>query len=175
MLKTTFVKADLMRRIRIVREYLEQKFFTPGEKKNLDVFLESQGEPKDEQSLITTWGDDFFSSFSATNAYDYLEYMTSRVKDIPVVNLYVPVELDFAQTMKIGQWFRENVDTWLLIEFHQEPATFGGCAYAWNGTYHDYSFHHAIHTHIKEIRSVLDTFAKEKNDSDKQTGSSATI
>ena len=82
---------------------------------------------------------------------------------MPVVNLYVPIVLDFAETIKIGQWFRMNVDKWVLIEFHQEPSTFGGCAYAWNGMYHDYSFHHYVRNHIADIRNIVNKFADETN------------
>lgn len=158
-LVSTYVKADVLRRLRIVREYLEQRFFTPGEKKDLPGFLTSESIPIEEQTLITGWGSEFFKSFNKENAYDYLQHMTDRVKDLPTVNMYVPIELDRGQTVKIGQWVRVNVDKNALVEFHVDTSVFGGCAFAWNGVYYDYSLRHYMHKKMDAIRKVLDGYA----------------
>ena len=158
MLATTYAKADLLRRLRLIREYLEQRFFTPGEKKDLSQFLAAQNVPADEQTLIRGWGDGFFQSFTKDNAYDYLGQMTTRVKDLPTVNMYVPIPFDSAQSTKVGQWVRANVDREALVEFHVETSAFGGCAFAWNGVYYDYSLKHYMHKKIDAIRKVLDGY-----------------
>jgi len=157
-LASTYVKADVLRRLRIVREYLEQRFFTPGGKKDLPGFLTDQQISTDEQAVITGWGDEFFKSFNKENAYDYLERMMTRVKDLPSVNIYVPIELDSGQTVKIGLWVRANVDKEALVEFHVETSVFGGCAFAWNGVYYDYSLHHYMHKKMDGIRKILDGY-----------------
>ena len=158
-LASSYVKADVLRRLRTVREYLEQQFFTPGEKKNLPAFFESQHIPAEEQAVMKGWGEGFFASFSKENAYDYLESMTKRVKDLPTVNIYVPVELDGEQTTKVGQWIRANIDKNILLDFHVDASSFGGCAFAWNGTYYDYTLTHYMHKKTDAIRKVLDGYA----------------
>jgi hypothetical protein len=161
-LASTYVKADVLRRLRIIREYLEQRFFTPGEKKDLLGFLSDQKITPEEQTVITGWGDEFFKSFNKENAYDYLEHMNGRVKDLPTVNMYVPIGLDSGQTVKIGLWVRANVDREALVEIHVEQAAFGGCSFAWNGVYYDYSLHHYMHKKMDGIRKILDGFANTK-------------
>lgn len=157
-LLTTYVKADLLRRLRIIREYLEQRFFTPGEKQDLSAFLVGQKIPAEEQTAITGWGSEFFQSFTKDNAYDYLSQMTARVKDLPTVNMYVPIELNSGQSTKVGTWVRENVDKEALVEFHVESSAFGGCSIAWNGIYYDYSLKHYMHKKMEAIRKVLDGY-----------------
>jgi hypothetical protein len=159
---STYAKADVLKRLRIVREYLEQRFFTPGGKKDLLGFLSDQNIPADEQAVITGWGDEFFKSFTKENAYDSLERMMNRVKDLPSVNMYVPVDLDSGQTVKIGLWVRANVDKKALVEFHVDSSAFGGCAFAWNGAYYDYTLTHYMHKKTDAIRKVLDGYATNK-------------
>jgi F0F1-type ATP synthase delta subunit len=157
-LASTYVKADVLRRIRIVREYLEQRFFTPGEKKDLSEFLAGQNVTASEKEIVTGWGAEFFKSFTKENTYDYLEHMNARVKDLPTVNMYVPIGLDSGQTAKIGQWVRGNIDKEALVEFHVDFSAFGGCTFAWNGVYYDYSLHHYVHKKVDAIRKVLDGY-----------------
>jgi hypothetical protein len=160
-LTSTYVKADLLRRLRLVREYLEQRFFTPGEKKDMSSFLASQKVPADEQALINGWGDVFFSSFNKENAYDYLDQMNKRVKDLPTVNIYIPIDLDTGQTKKVGEWVKANVDREALVEFHVDTSVFGGCAFAWNGVYYDYSLKHYMHKKVDAIRKILTEYSEK--------------
>jgi hypothetical protein len=160
-LASSYVKADVLRRLRIIREFLEQRFYTPGEKKDLSDFFTGQKVTSDDQAAINGWGPEFFKSFNKENAYDYLQHMTDRVKDLPTVNMYVPIELDSGQTMKIGQWVRGNVDKEALVEIHVEQSAFGGCSFAWNGVYYDYSLRHYMHKKSDAIRKVLDGYAQK--------------
>lgn len=162
-LKTTYVKADVMRRIRIVREFLEQKFFTPGDKKELKDFLVAQQIPQQEQDVVESWGKDFFTSFTKENAYDYLEYLNAKVKDLPTINLYVPVDLDAKGAIVIGTWVRTHIDKMALIELHMEKSAFGGCAFAWNGVYYDYSLRHYMRKKMDAIRNLLTAYAAPKS------------
>jgi F0F1-type ATP synthase delta subunit len=157
-INTSFVKADVLRRTRIVREYLEQKFFTPGEKKNLKEFLEGLQASEDDTKVLSKWGDAFFHSFTKENAYELLDKINGHVKDLPSVNLYVPVTLEPDDVAKLGDWFRKNVDSNVIIELHVESSTFGGCAFAWNGVYTDYSLKHYLHKRMDAISKVLTEF-----------------
>ena len=160
-LDSTFVKTDVMRRTRIIREFLEQKFYTPGEKRPLKEFLEHVNTSADDIQTMERWGDPFFSSFTKENAYDLLEKVKGHVKDLPTINLYVPVLLGPSEIPKLGAWFRTNVDKKILIELHVEPSTFGGCAFAWNGVYVDYSLRHYLHTRLDAVRKVLSDYERK--------------
>jgi F0F1-type ATP synthase delta subunit len=154
-LESSFVKADVFRRTRIVREYLEQRFYSPGEKKDLKDFLTHTNVSEDDTHVMHEWGDTFFNSFTKENAYELLEKVNGHVKDLPTINLYVPVSLEPAEIAKLGGWFRQNVDKKILIELHVESSTLGGCALAWNGVYVDYSLKHYLHKRMDAVRKVL--------------------
>ena len=159
-LTSSFVKADVMRRIRIIREYLEQRFFTPEGTKDLPEFFKATKIAEEDQGAINAWGKDFFTSFTKENAYDLIEHVLTKVKDLPTVNLYVPMEVSPEEAPKLGAWFRRNVGSTILIEVHVEPTTFGGCAFAWNGVYYDFSLRHYMHNKMTEIRKVLTDYGK---------------
>jgi acylphosphatase len=160
-LDVSFVKADVLRRMRIVREFLEQRFFTPGEKRDLKEFLEYAKVSPDDEAVFHAWGESFFHSFTKENAYELLEQVKGQVKDLPTVNLYVPVEMGPDEVKKLGEWFRKNVNKTMLIELHIEPDTLGGCAFAWSGVYTDYSLKHYLHKRMDAVRKVLTDYTAE--------------
>ena len=158
---SSYLKADVLRRTRIVREYLEQQFYTPGDKKNLKDFLADSKASEADVEVIEKWGQEFFKSFTKENAYDVLEKVNAMVKDLPTMNLYVPVELASDETPKLGKWVRDNVSKDVLIELHVDSSTIGGCALAWDGVYSDYSLGHYLHKHVDGVRKVLAEYAQK--------------
>lgn len=156
---TSFIKADVLRRIRIIREYLEQTFFTPGDKKDLKDFLTGSNVSEADREVLLGWNREFFHTFTKDNAYDLLEKISAFVKDLPTINLYVPVELDASEIPSLGAWMRANVDKGVLIEIHVDSSTVGGCALAWNGIYSDYSLRHYLHKRMDGVRKVLTEFS----------------
>ncbi len=161
-LKTGFVKSDVHRRLRILRQYLEQTFFGSGDKKTLADFLVDIGASPDDRQIMLSWGDDFYTTFTKDNAYDLVDSVGSAIKDLPVINVYVPIHLDAEQIARLGSWFRQNVDAHILVEFHRDHATIGGCAFAWQGVYQDYSLRHYLRARGDDIRAIIDRFAGEK-------------
>ncbi|OGG30044.1 hypothetical protein A3A63_01845 [Candidatus Gottesmanbacteria bacterium RIFCSPLOWO2_01_FULL_46_9] len=158
---TSFVKTDVMRRTRIIREFLEQKFYTPGEKRGLTAFLEHTNTSDDDMKIMEHWGEPFFNSFTKENAYDLLENVKGRMNDLPTINLYVPLTLGPTDIPRLGAWCRKNIDKNILIELHVEPSTFGGCAFAWNGIYMDYSLRHYLRKRLDAVRNILSDYEKK--------------
>ena len=162
-LKTGFIKADLLRRIRIIREFTEQRFFaSDGEKgkKDLEEFLSKDEFSDDDRKIIKGYGQEFFRSYTKENAYDFLEEIEKGVKKLETINVYVPMELDAASVEKLGMWVRDSIGQNILIELHIDVTAVGGCAFARGGAYHDFSLHHAFTTHGKEIKGILDNYIK---------------
>jgi hypothetical protein len=162
-LSSSFVKADIMRRLRIIREFLEQLFYSPGEKHTLEKYLSVSQVSSDDQAAIVSWGKDYFSQFTKENAYDLLNAMTEEIKNLPTINLYIPVRPPSEEIMKLGTWMRTNVNPRVLIELHVDPATFGGCSFAWNGVYYDYTLRHYLRKKTEAIRQLLTDYATPKS------------
>ena len=161
-LKTGFVKSDVHRRIRLLRQYLEHSFFGSGDKQPLAQFLTNMSVPEVDAEIMKSWGDAFYSTFTKENAYDLVDSVGEKVKDLPVVNVYVPIELDKEQIERYGTWFRQNVDEHILVEFHLEHNTIGGCAFAWQGVYQDFSLRHYLHGRDEEIQKIIDGYTEKK-------------
>ncbi|OGG11424.1 hypothetical protein A2Z00_05570 [Candidatus Gottesmanbacteria bacterium RBG_13_45_10] len=158
-LASSFSKADLHRRLRLLREYLEQRFYAPEKSLTLQDFLNEKNVDKDDQQIMLSWGESFYNGFTKETAYDVLDHMAARAKELPTMNLYVPFTPDGKEMMKLGIWVRDNVDKNVLVDIHVDPSTFGGCSFAWNGIYHDYSLRHMMGLKMNEIRKVLSDYA----------------
>jgi hypothetical protein len=162
-LSSTYIKADVLRRIHIIREYLEQRFFTPGEKHELPEYLDIAKIDPDDKNALITWGSTFFNQFTKENAYSILDLMTQEVKNLPIINMYVPVGLPHEDVGKLGTWVRQNVNASVLIELHIDASTFGGCAFAWNGVYYDYTLRHYMRKKTESIRKIISDYAAPKS------------
>jgi F0F1-type ATP synthase delta subunit len=162
-LASTYVKADVLRRIHLMREYLEQRFFTPGEKHDLPEYLDIAKIVPEDKNALNTWGNTFFNQFTKENAYSILDLMAQEVKNLPVINLYIPVGLPPEELSKLGIWVRQNINASVLIELHVDSSTFGGCAFAWNGVYYDYTLRHYMRKKTDSIRKILTDYAAPKS------------
>ncbi|HUD19764.1 MAG TPA: hypothetical protein VMR81_04950 [Patescibacteria group bacterium] len=160
-LKTSFVKADVHRRIRVLRQFLEQKYYGRGEKLNLKEFLDKEKVSDTDKTVLAGWGPEILEGITKENAYDLTDAMTDEIKELPLITLYIPFEPDEASIQRIGTWFRENVDKRTLVDINVEASVFGGCAFAQDGVYHDYSLRGLLSRHYQEIRTVFDQYAKQ--------------
>jgi hypothetical protein len=158
---TTYTKAEIYRRIRLLREYLEEKFY--GKEKAVDfaAFLNKKGISKSDYEVMMSWPEDMLTSFEKSNAYDLIDGLVATIKARPVVTLYIPFDPPPAETAKLGSWFRKTVHVHVIIDLHVDLTTFGGCAFAYEGIYHDYSLGYYMQKHRDEIRGLITNYVTE--------------
>lgn len=156
-LKTSYSKSDIHRRIRLFRTFLETEFFA---KKNasLSDFLKKEEANDGDTKAILSWGDGFAETFTKDNAYEYTDALTESIKNLPQVTLYVPFEPSQKDLESYGDWFRANVDKYMILDVHVDAVVFGGCSFSIEGKYYDYSLRHRLENHTKEIHEILDKF-----------------
>lgn len=156
-IKTAYTKADIQRRMRLLREYLEQIHFT-GERIDLTKFLLSRRAQTDDIDAFLSWGNEFFDTFTKEKAYPILNAISEHMKTLPVISMYIPYEPVPAEINKLGIWVRRNVDEQVLIDLHTDPTLLGGCAFAWQGTYRDYSLRYYMQKKREEIAKVIQEY-----------------
>ncbi len=158
-LKHTYTKPDLHRRLRLVREYLEGKLFA-GASETLAGFLSANGATQEDVIEMAYWGDEFFTQFSRENVYAKLKVLADEANELPILSLYVSYEPNSYETGQLGEWCRKNVDPKLLLELHIDPIILGGCAFVWNGLYRDYSLGYYLRQKKSEIAEIFEKYEK---------------
>lgn len=153
-LHTAYTRADLQRRIRLLREFLEKSFYSP-EATDLTKFLLSKRATTDDIDAFLAWGDSFLDAFNKDNTYKLLNTMSEMIKSIPVISVYIPYEPVPAEVVKLGTWFRRSVGDNILLDIHTDPTLLGGCAFAWKGVYRDYSLRYYMHKRKEEISKII--------------------
>lgn len=158
-LSTTFTKADYLRRVRTLREFLEQRFFS-----GLDIsfpdYLAKINSSQHERETLVNWTEEFFSYFTPDNLYKLIESLKEGLKLLPVVVFYSAVILDDYQVDELGKWFRLNLSPILILDMRCSPGIISGCAYVWTGKYHDLSLHHLFSNKQEIIAKIIESYAK---------------
>jgi hypothetical protein len=156
-LKTSYTKNDIGRRLRLLREYMEKCFFTPIQE-DMTKFLISQQATTDDIDTFIRWGDEFFKAFSKNTLYKFIIAMSEHMKAMPIVTLYIPYEPVPAEVIKIGKWFRMNVNEGVLMDLHTDPSLLGGCAFVWHGIYRDYSLRYYMLKKREAIERIIEEY-----------------
>ena len=137
-LNNTYTKSDFLKRLTIIREYLEAKFFTDSQLSFSD-FLDKLKVSLYEREALIRFDDSFFGLFTKDNLYQLIKGLTENLKSLPLLTLYTPVMLDDLQLDELGKWFRQNLNPELIMDIRINPLLVSGCAYVWKGKYKDLS------------------------------------
>ena len=159
LISVSHTKIDLNRRLRVLREFLEQKYYSGGTG-DLDTFLKSANCSADDAKALSSLDRDFYKSFTKNNTYPVLNKITKLVNKEEVLHVYVPYEMSEQEKEKLGSWFKENVNGNLILEIHLDPALTLGCAFAFKGVYHNYSLKYFINNNRREIAKLMDRYEK---------------
>lgn len=155
-LTNTYSTADLRNRLTLLREFLEDYFFTPHEHPNLifllNEFFVRKDESRDEFNALNAWNYSFFSQFTKENCYATIEALEKASANLPVVTLFLPFSPTLYEIPRLGKWLRSNVDQKVLMEVKTDVSLIGGCAVSYKGIYQDYSLKYYL---LKSKEAIL--------------------
>lgn len=158
-LRTCFTKTELHRRINILRDFLEAKFFM-GETHSLQDWLYARHIPEVDSQILLSWGKPFYDAFTAENVYQTISDFTKEIANMPVLTMYLPFAPNDKDMVNIGLWCRKNVDARCLLDIRSDPSLVAGCTLSWNGTYRDYSLHSFIEETRDSVKKLIGQYAK---------------
>jgi hypothetical protein len=154
----TYTKPDMLRRLRMIREYMEYKFFSNRENANLDGYLRDNAIVGPDAAALMSLGEEFFLAFTKANAYAYINALVDRVNLYPVMTVYIPFDPTYDDVVKLGVWFRDEVDKTIIMELHVEPRLLGGCAFSYKGIYKEYSLMYYLKKKRQDISQMLNGY-----------------
>jgi hypothetical protein len=157
MLRNTYTTDDLIERLGLMRDYYGKRVFTKGDVGTIDDILGARTEQATLDALHE-WEQAFEEgNIQPVVVYEALDTVQEEVSSMPSVILYVPVRLGPEDVIKIGTWFRGNVQPNMLFTMRVDPRATGGCGLIWNDTYYDFSLHYYIEKHRDELVERLDS------------------
>ncbi|MEK7611421.1 MAG: hypothetical protein AAB486_03575 [Patescibacteria group bacterium] len=160
-LTNTYSTADLRNRLTLLREFLEDYFFTPHEHPNLifllNEFFVKKDESRDEFNALNAWGYGLYSQFTKENLYPALDSIEKSAADLPTVTLFLPFAPTPYETPRLGKWLRSNVDPRALMEVKIDISLIGGCAVSYKGIYRDYSLkYYLLRSKVAILKAIGD-------------------
>jgi hypothetical protein len=161
LLSCSYTKQDILRRLRLLREYFEQKYFAPNPPDSIGPFLKSQKASSFDCTTLPALSKEFYDSFSKDNVYDQLDAIAEKIKKYPTINVYLPFAPDETEAEKLGKWFRGQIKSDTIIEIHVDKGMVGGMGFAKGGYFRDYSLRHYIEKSRDGIKSVVDKFENQ--------------
>ncbi|OGG32434.1 hypothetical protein A3I51_02595 [Candidatus Gottesmanbacteria bacterium RIFCSPLOWO2_02_FULL_38_8] len=160
-LSKTYTKTDYLRRVTLIREYLERRIYKEPEllfPDYLNMIAASQFDVKALSHLDVH----FFNLFTKDNLYLLINGLMDALRTLPVLTLYLAVILDEIQMDELGIWFRNNLNPELIIDVRCNPTIVSGCAYVWNNNYKDLSLHNFLSQKENIINKIIDAYAQEQ-------------
>jgi hypothetical protein len=159
LLEGSLDRGVILRRIGVVRQYLEQVYFTP-EKSSFLEWGEAHEVHSDDMESLSALDETFWSSFSKETVYDVLESIRKSVGVLPTIGLYVPFELKNGESHKVGQWLRDNVNPSLVLNIHKDESIVGGCAITAAGMWRDYSIRYYMRKKRDDIVGIMTKYVE---------------
>ena len=148
----SYTKADLNHRIRIIREFLEKKYF--GKKKVSSTAPDVKALGKLKLSR------EFFASFDKNNLYPVLAKIAKAGSKLETIHLYLPFDLPETEKDKLGSWFKKNVGEHVLLELDIDRSLSLGCTFSAKGVFHDYSLNYFLKKKTPEINNLIGRYVK---------------
>jgi F0F1-type ATP synthase delta subunit len=116
LLKENYTPKDLVREIRLITTDIKKK----KQKSLLDKTIKNQP--------------DLITSDKTT-----LDWWEAAVEKLPRAIITLAIALPKTEINRLGQWFRRNVNSEILLEIRQDPQIIGGCQIIWQGREGDFS------------------------------------
>lgn len=158
--KTAYTVPELRSRLRLLRDYIDFRLFSGRSESETDVptFLATHELSEGDVDAFSLWTEEFFAPFTRDEANNLLNQINERARGVPVVDLYIPFVPLRPDVVKWGEFLRANVDAFVFFELHTDPTLLGGCAFAWNGVYHNFSLRYYMLKKRIEIREILNKY-----------------
>jgi len=147
-LTSTYTMQDLRHRIRILKSYLETKYF--GGKFDFT--------PED-NIWLNSLGHDFYNNFSKENLYQTFQELEKKTANLNPLIIYLSFEPGITQIEAIHNWFRKNISQNILFDIKIDHELIGGAALVYKGIYRDYSLKAKIQ---ENSQAILTEFKKHR-------------
>ncbi len=158
-LKYAYTQGQIMSRIRLIKEYMEHKYFMDNSSatgsKIIDTLLPADLATEIDREFLQAFESEYISFFNPESLYTLTDGLKKEFLKYPRVMLHLPVTLDSDAIKVIGMWIREHIDNHAIIVPFMNPSIAAGCGIGWNNYYQEYSFRTKLEQVRPQLRSLL--------------------
>lgn len=165
-LAKTYTKTQAYKRLRILKDFLNYKYFQGGAgvtnlKELTDGFYRDYSKENYDPETLTDIGflselpESFYSVFSKENINSSLTLIEKEIEIDNNVTIYIPFEMPKDDMEDVGMWFKKNFGENTLFELSFDPSLIGGCALSYKGHYRDFSIKNILSQNGPAINTLL--------------------
>ncbi len=176
----TYTKAESLRRIRVVKDFINHILFIDTDKKSFDEQLASYQQktilPLNEvdQAWMKELGSEFFQVFSpsgtesnvTTSSKEYKPSTTifreleAAIQKAPIVTIYLAFSPSAADLQPVNDWIKKELGPAMLYEINYNTQLIGGCAFSYKGIYKDFSLKNKIDANKQIVLKTLGEYKR---------------
>ena len=165
LLVSTFTKEACLRRIRIMREYLEAICFSGEDTLSFVEYAKRVGvSPQDAQTVghaVAMLRDAHSGQgILRTVVYEVTNGLVALVEAAKTTVLYLPIPIDDEIISKIGTWVRTELDEELLMEFREDASIGIGAGISVHGRYQEYGVRYFLDQQKDKLFQIFDQVVK---------------
>ena len=155
----TYTRSDMLRRIRVLRQYFEYRYFLGHTDADFASFAQSVKLGEYDTQALVSLGESFYAPFTREKAYPLLDALLERTKIAPGIHLYLPFTPDDRELLTLGQWMRKNAGVTALLDLRCDASLVGGFAMVRGDRYMDFTVRYFLDKQRASITSILDRYA----------------
>ena len=157
-IENTYTLSDAHYRLGLLRKALEKMVFSGEEIEREELEKNLYDLAREDASghvgAVLNW-DSIIEELDSENFYKRIEEISEQLESLESIILYVPCELPNEKIAELGQWFRSNLSSDMIIDLRVDPWVAGGCAFVWKNKYYDYSFKYFVEQRRGELKDAL--------------------
>jgi hypothetical protein len=154
-LTNTYTRPDLVRRVALVRQFLEHSFFSLSPKTDIAQFYAHNPVDPEDLKAIAAWGPSIVSAFTRDTLYDRLRRILALAEKLPILTIYIAHAPTHEDLLELGIWFRRNLSSRVILDVRTNDKLVSGCAYIWKGVYHEFALHYFLSKKRDEIAQMI--------------------
>lgn len=147
-LKNTYTTSQFKHRLRILRDFFNQKFFSGISQIELTEV---------DKKWLSSLPKDFFEKFTKDNLTSTFTTLDTKLSQTPTLVLNIAFDPTDEALAQIGEYTRKNFTSFSLIQTKYDPRLIAGCSLIWKGINKDYSLKSQIEG---KKEAILENFKK---------------
>lgn len=158
--RLVYTRADMLRALGVVREFLSFVCFTKGREaadapELIKEFAADRALDDEERTWLQQIPAEAWSAFTRDTFHSTLDACIERIDTLPHLSLTLAAALPPAQMRALGEWVRTEIDPQLLLNIEIDTNLGVGCRFVWKSKLHDYSLAHFLHASGGGLRERL--------------------
>lgn len=157
-LKETYTLQQFIRRVRLLKDYVNTSLFKGV---NAQIDLNNLTSNSNDLNWLRSLPENgFFNQFNNQSFNQIFDYLDQTIQNQKPLLIYIPFEMPDDEIAKMGGSLRTSYGGKFLFDLKYDPSLLAGCSLVWNGLHKDYSIKKKIEGNETEIIKEINSYIK---------------